>query len=255
MLPQSPPEPRADPVPDGSWQNPNRPDLSSHFFFRADLVAIAFILALTLSYFLPALLTGHGRVLSSKGTDTWNQYFYWREFGFAALARGELPLWNPYVFGGMPFIGGMQSAIFYPLNWIFLVLNTAFAISLSIALHFFLTAVFTYGFCRYMELSVPAKAIGKDGCEKKMQSDAEVDSEGGIQDEKDPIQRIKNRRLHSADERHSAKHVRIPERQLAAREGSKAELTPIEILVPGIGSLAAEDPSMSGQERGQKVGK
>src|ERR1051325_7995391 len=69
------------------------------WFGRADLLALGFLLLVTLCYFLPALLAGNGRVLSSRDTDTWNQYFYWREFGFHALARGELPLWNPYVFG------------------------------------------------------------------------------------------------------------------------------------------------------------
>src|SRR5437660_8524813 len=31
-------------------------------------------------------------------------------------ATGELPLWNPYSFGGMPFIHDVQVAAFYPLH-------------------------------------------------------------------------------------------------------------------------------------------
>lgn len=149
------PQAHDDDVVDDLSENRHEPGLSAGApFGREDFLGTGFILVLTLCYFLPALSWLDSRVLSSKGTDTWNQYFYWREFGFHAAARGELPYWNPYVFGGTPFIAGMQSAIFYPFNAIFLFLDTPAAINLSITLHFFLAACFTYAFCRYRRLSV-----------------------------------------------------------------------------------------------------
>lgn len=36
----------------------------------------------------------------------------------AELAQGRLPLWNPYVNSGHPFVGNAQSAIFDPFNMI-----------------------------------------------------------------------------------------------------------------------------------------
>lgn len=114
-------------------------------------LAVLFLLALV--YFLPALLKGNALVLSGEGTDTWSQFYFWRSFGFGMLARGELPLWNPYSFSGAPFIAGVQSAIFYPLNVLFLLFDAPFAINLSIALHCFLASLFTYLFARYLAVS------------------------------------------------------------------------------------------------------
>jgi hypothetical protein len=126
---------------------------------QEDVLAVAILLGLTALYFVPALMHGNARVLSSMWNDTWNQYFYWREFGFSALRHGELPLWNPYIFSGTPYIAGTQSAIFYPLNLIHLFLGTALAINVGIALHCFLAAFFTYVYCRYMSLTVMASMI------------------------------------------------------------------------------------------------
>lgn len=44
--------------------------------------------------------------------------FLWPTYTFAAetYRMGQLPLWNPCLFGGMPFVGDIQSGIFYPIN-------------------------------------------------------------------------------------------------------------------------------------------
>jgi hypothetical protein len=39
-------------------------------------------------------------------------------FAQANLLRGVLPLWNPYLYGGAPFIGESQAGLFYPVNWV-----------------------------------------------------------------------------------------------------------------------------------------
>src|SRR5205814_687215 len=50
--------------------------------------------------------------------QAWN----YPQLGFLgnALMRGELPLWNPHVYGGMSFVGDVQAALFYPVNLVFL---------------------------------------------------------------------------------------------------------------------------------------
>ncbi len=125
-----------------SWRN-----------LHEDGFAALFLLALAAVYFVPVLAAGNSLVLSAAGTDIWSQYFYWRAFGFNALGRGELPLWNPYIFSGAPYIAGIQSAIFYPLNVVFLFLETPIAINFSIALHCWLASGFTYLFARYQRLT------------------------------------------------------------------------------------------------------
>ena len=111
--------------------------------------ALGFLLLVNALYFLPVLARGNETVLSSPGTDTWGQFFFWRHFAYEHLARGEMPLWNPYIFSGTPFVAGIQSAIFYPLNLIHLVAPTALAINFSIALHCFLAGSFTYLYAWY----------------------------------------------------------------------------------------------------------
>src|SRR5262249_12654451 len=80
-------------------------------------------------------------------------------FGSAALAHGELPLWNPYIFSGTPYIAGLQSAIFYPLHLIYLLCPTALAMNLSIALHCWLASVFTYCYARYLDIGRTGAAL------------------------------------------------------------------------------------------------
>jgi Bacterial membrane protein YfhO len=117
---------------------------------KEDGTAIAFLFAVAVLYFLPTLIKGNSEVLSSIGADVWAAYFYWRHFGFESLARGEIPLWNPFSFSGMPFVAGMESAMFYPPNFIYLLFGTAFSINLSLALHCFLGSLFTYRFAKYL---------------------------------------------------------------------------------------------------------
>src|SRR4051794_37347277 len=49
------------------------------------------------------------------------QYYFspYHELSAALVANGELPLWNPYAFRGIPLIGDGQTAMFYPPNWLF----------------------------------------------------------------------------------------------------------------------------------------
>ncbi|MBI3090267.1 MAG: YfhO family protein [Candidatus Tectomicrobia bacterium] len=116
-------------------------------WLTSDTAMLLLLGGLTLFYFRSLLLAEPNSILSSfqpNISDIRYQFYYWRKLGFEALARGELPLWNPYLYSGTPFIAGMQSAIFYPLNVIYLVLPVGTAINVSIILHLFLAGAFTY---------------------------------------------------------------------------------------------------------------
>ncbi|MDN3513587.1 MAG: YfhO family protein [Candidatus Brocadia sp.] len=128
---------------------------------KYDWFAILTLFLLTLAYFYNVVIPTDYNVLSDQNTDTRHQLFYWRYFGFNTLAKGTIPLWSPYIYGGTPFIGGVQSAIFYPLNLIFLVFPIPVAINYSIILHVFLSGVFTYLYLRYLNLGMSQTKHGQ----------------------------------------------------------------------------------------------
>jgi len=72
---------------------------------------------------------------SARFTDMVFQFMSSRAFLADSLRHGHLPLWNPYTYGGQPFLGGFESAVLYPPNLIFLCLPVAPAINFSIVLH------------------------------------------------------------------------------------------------------------------------
>lgn len=119
---------------------------------KSDWFAVLTLFLLSLAYFHNVVIPTDYNVLSDQNTDIRHQLFYWRYFGFHTLAKGTIPLWNPYIYSGTPFVGGVQSAIFYPLNLIFLVLPVYVAINYSIILHVFLSGVFTYLYLRFIKL-------------------------------------------------------------------------------------------------------
>jgi hypothetical protein len=83
-------------------------------------------------------------VLGGPGNDLAQQFLPWRYFGFSELARGNLALWNPHIYAGAPFFGGMQSALLYPFNWLHLVLPLPLATNWTIALNLWLLGAFVY---------------------------------------------------------------------------------------------------------------
>lgn len=50
----------------------------------------------------------------------------------AMIRAGELPLWNPYIFGGMPLFASAQGGLLFPLNWFFLLCGPRTAMNLAV---------------------------------------------------------------------------------------------------------------------------
>jgi len=90
------------------------------------------------------LFWSEGRILSRPGTDLSSIFVYLRDFGFNQLRQGHLPLWNPGLFSGFPLLGGMQAALLYPLNCLYLFLPLNQAMNAVIVLHIFLLGYFMY---------------------------------------------------------------------------------------------------------------
>ncbi|MFA4916122.1 MAG: YfhO family protein [Syntrophales bacterium] len=107
-------------------------------------IAFIILMAVTMAMFGDVLFSFKDVVLSKEGTDLSQQFIYWRDFGFGQMKMGNLPLWNPHIFSGVPFLGGFQSALLYPPNLVYLIFPLSRAINIGIALHVFLLGFFMY---------------------------------------------------------------------------------------------------------------
>ncbi|MGB3059135.1 MAG: hypothetical protein WBE17_05295, partial [Anaerolineae bacterium] len=110
-----------------------------------DALALAGLGVFVLALF--ARLAFTNRVLATG--DVYTYFTPYRDFAAAALREGKLPLWNPYLFLGVPFLANSQAAVFYPLHWPLAWLSTPRAIVWTIVLHAWLGGAFTYGWLRH----------------------------------------------------------------------------------------------------------
>ncbi|MFN8523110.1 MAG: oligosaccharide flippase family protein [Chloroflexota bacterium] len=76
------------------------------------------------------------------------QNYSWKQLARDAFWRGELPLWNPYILSGEPFLGAAQNGALYPPGVFFYVLPLAQAYAWFIGLHLFLGAWGAYRLAR-----------------------------------------------------------------------------------------------------------
>lgn len=111
--------------------------------------AVAGFAALAFLMFADVLIAPGSRVLGNQGTDMFLQFVSWRDFGFGEMSHGNLPLWNPHIYGGAPYFGGAQGALLYPVNWLSLFLPTVLAINWSYAINVWLMGCFMYAWAGF----------------------------------------------------------------------------------------------------------
>lgn len=58
-------------------------------------------------------------------TDLIIQNYAWKRFAVDSIRAGEIPLWNPHLFAGAPFLATGQHSLLYPFSWLFLALPIA----------------------------------------------------------------------------------------------------------------------------------
>ncbi|NLD74987.1 MAG: YfhO family protein, partial [Chloroflexi bacterium] len=143
---------------------------------KRDLAAIAVLAALALLFFWPVTMGGRtmlpvdsvyawepwrstagaegvGVAHNSLVLDLYLQNYAWKSFIVDCLRAGELPLWNPYILSGVPFLAGGQHSAMYPLSTVFYVLPLEAAYGWFAALHVFLAGAFTYILARTLRVS------------------------------------------------------------------------------------------------------
>jgi hypothetical protein len=98
-------------------------------------------------------------------SDQVTQFWPWRVFAVRSLERGELPLWNPYINGGQPFLASAQSALFDPLEAITYLVDVLYkpplyAATVIVAIsRLFVAGLFTFLFAREIGLTLPGALL------------------------------------------------------------------------------------------------
>ncbi|MGE5141636.1 MAG: oligosaccharide flippase family protein, partial [Rudaea sp.] len=152
--------------------------------WTVEVAALLFFLALALVFFAPVLF-GNATLLPLDNLyrfPPWQSYaasfgvgqphntllddlvlenYPWKKFILDSLKAGELPLWNPYIFAGQPFLAAGQSGALYPPGVIFLLLPLTLAYGVFAALHFWIAAASMYFLARVHGLRpLPAALSG-----------------------------------------------------------------------------------------------
>jgi hypothetical protein len=95
----------------------------------------------------------------SFATGDFSQQFYaFARYEATRLQSGQVPLWDPYIYAGHPFLADIQSAVFYPLSLLTMLLTAVKgfsyrALEMEAIGHFFLAALFTYLLARRLTRS------------------------------------------------------------------------------------------------------
>ncbi|HEX6096733.1 MAG TPA: YfhO family protein [Thermoanaerobaculia bacterium] len=96
-------------------------------------------------------------------SDLYMQMVPWQSAVRQSLAKGEWPVWNPYLLCGSILAANMQAAPYDPVQLLGLLLPHAQALTFSASLTFFLGALFAFGFLRALGCSEPASLVAAAG--------------------------------------------------------------------------------------------
>jgi Bacterial membrane protein YfhO len=111
---------------------------------KSDYVAAVAVALAPLVYFWPAL--HEGRALSPDDGVIFNIPL--RVAAANLIRSGSLPLWNPYMFCGLPLHGAAQAGLLFPLNWFYLVSSPRVATNLMMLSTYMVAAVGAYLYSR-----------------------------------------------------------------------------------------------------------
>jgi hypothetical protein len=116
---------------------------------------VVFVLILSLPLFEGKWLAGEwsdqfagGYAVRSWAAEQWR-------------AGGQIPLWNPMIFGGLPYVATVgHGDVFYPTSFLRLLLAADVVLSISFVLHYILAGLFTYLLLRRLGVSWLGGVVG-----------------------------------------------------------------------------------------------
>jgi len=154
-------------------------------FFRANwftLLCVAFLFALPFVLFAPVTLGGKTllpadilyqyepfkqlagqfgitRPQNDLLADLVLENYEWKKFAIDSLRAGELPLWNPNLFAGVPFLAAGQHSMLYPLSILYLIMPLAKAYGWFTVLNLAIAGLNMFIFMRTLKLGRGAALI------------------------------------------------------------------------------------------------
>ncbi len=88
----------------------------------------------------------HNELLS----DLLLENYAWKQFLLEAMGERQIPLWNPYLFAGVPFLAAGQHSALYPFSTLFYFLPLERAYGMFTVSQLFLAGAFMYLFARVL---------------------------------------------------------------------------------------------------------
>jgi O-antigen/teichoic acid export membrane protein len=140
---------------------------------RADLLILAVLFLLPLLLFWPVTLGGK-TLLPVDNLYQWQPWksaaeqfnaqipqnqlvsdlilenYAWKHFIVESLSKGQVPLWNPHLFAGAPFLANGQHSAYYPFSVLFYFLPLTLAYGWFTVSQLFLAGAFMYVFTRVL---------------------------------------------------------------------------------------------------------
>ncbi|HHJ07061.1 MAG TPA: hypothetical protein ENK24_06140, partial [Anaerolineae bacterium] len=149
---------------------------------RQDILAAILLFVLPLILFAPVTL-GSKTLLPAENRFTFEPYasfaaeldveqahnllvsdlilenYVWKDFIREAIAKRQLPLWNPYIFAGQPFLANGQHSALYPFSLLFYTLPLEKAYGWFTVIQLWLAGLFTYAFLRSLKAGYSAALL------------------------------------------------------------------------------------------------
>ncbi len=130
---------------------------------QLDLIAVGALGLATLGFFWRLIFSANVWMPAGGGDLAG---FLFPTYSFAAewLRRGVIPLWNPHLFGGMPFVGDIQSGIFYPPNLLTFFLSNPLTyrdLELLAVFHYLIAGVGMYALLRFGNLATDERGLSR----------------------------------------------------------------------------------------------
>ena len=104
--------------------------------------------------------TEHERGNKTYRTDSFVTYLPRRLELTNSVRSGRFPLWNPYIFGGMPFFADPQTRVIYPLSLLLVPLDPARAMGYDVGIHLLIAMIGMYLFLRTIGVNTLGSLLG-----------------------------------------------------------------------------------------------
>jgi len=92
-------------------------------------------------------------------TDLVIENYVWKKFVVDSVKASEIPLWNPYLFAGAPFLAAGQHSAYSPFNIFFLILPLTKAYGWYTVSQLWLAGILMYVFGRVLRMRRASAAL------------------------------------------------------------------------------------------------